>query len=150
IDNGINWAWLNGADIISNAYCINIYDRMIETAIVNALNNGCNGKVCVIVYRSGNIEYLITEFLANIYDRIIVVGAMSPCGERANPSSCDGQTGWGSSYGQKLDVVAPGVYIPTTELSGNAGWNPGDYDLDFLGTSAAAPHIAAVAGLILS
>src|SRR5690606_42103144 len=109
---------------------ISTYDPMIETVIENALNNGRNGKGCVIVFTSGNIEGLITEFPANSDDRIIVVGAMSPCGERANPSSCDGQTGWGSSYGQKLDVVAPGVDIPTTELSGNAGWNPGDYDLD--------------------
>ncbi|WP_339612149.1 S8 family serine peptidase [uncultured Xanthomarina sp.] len=51
--------------------------------------------------------------------------------------------------GDELDIMAPGTYIPTTDPTIN-GWVSEDYYFDFLGTSAAAPHVSAVAGLILS
>ena len=55
-----------------------------------------------------------------------------------------------SNYGSELDVVAPGVNIPTTDLLGNSGYAPTDYNLAFEGTSAACPHVSAIASLILS
>jgi len=62
--------------------------------------------------------------------------------------------GFGSNYGPKLDIMAPGVEILATDLLGSFGYTDDDYNdvvgEFFSGTSAAAPHVAGVAGLILS
>ena len=106
------------------------------------------------------------------------MGAISPCGERKSPTSCDTETSWGSNYGNALDIMAPGVLISTTDnnslrqsCNGYGGYNgynsytlhsilggnkissdytDRDYTVCFLGTSAATPHVAGVAALVLS
>ncbi|WP_104735973.1 S8 family serine peptidase [Hanstruepera ponticola] len=150
IANGVNWAWENGADVLNNSWKTFTQSDLVDEAYENALTQGRNGKGSIIVFSSGNNEGLITEYPANLDERFIVVGAISPCGERANPNSCDQQDSWGSAYGIELDVIAPGVFIPTTDISGTDGLDNGDYILTFNATSSAAPHVTAIAGLILS
>ena len=166
ISEGINWAWQNGADIISNSWG-GLPNSYVDNAITNALTKGRNGKGCVVVFATGNSNNEV-QYPANSNPDIIAVGAMSPCGERKNPSSCDTEQ-WGSCYGKELDVMAPGVLIATTDLQGDNGYNPKvfihreaggtkltsdfsdkDYTNCFNGTSSACPHVAGVAALILS
>lgn len=152
--NGMNWAWQNGASVISNSWGGGSGSTLLDNAITNALTLGRNGLGCVVVFATGNGNGGVSN-PANSNDDIIAVGAMSPCAQRKSPSSCDGETWWGSNYGTKLDIVAPGVKIPTTDRQGSNGYNTssgtaGDYFQTFNGTSSATPHVAAVATLILS
>ena len=147
--NGINWAWQNGADIISNSWGGGIPSNIFDNAITNALTNGRGGLGTVIVFITHNDNGLI-RYPANSNPDIIAVGAMSPCGERKNPASCDGEGWWGSNFGNTLDVIAPGVLIPTTDRQGLAGYDTDDYADTFNGTSSACPHVAGVAALVLS
>ena len=115
----------------------------VEDAVINAYNNDV-----VILFATGNYNTSI-DYPAK-YPETIAVGASSQCDERKSYTSCDGETWWGSNYGSEIDVVAPGVDIYTTDIGGSAGYSSGDYYSSFNGTSAACPHAAGVAALILS
>ena len=139
--NGFSWAWKNGADVISNSWGGYAPSSIIENAIDSALIYGRNGLGCILVFCTQNWETSVA-YPASL-PQVIGVGAMSPKGERKSYTSCDGEYWWGSNYGDGLDIVAPGVFVPTTT------WD-GDYTQDFNGTSAATPHVAGVAALVLS
>lgn len=130
--DGLNWAWKNGVDIISNSWGSSVKYQIIDDAIDSALTRGRGGKGCVIVFASGNNYAPIVGYPANSNSNILAVGAMNSKGFRANFSN----------YGKELDVVAPGVDILSTiPNNGIDSWN---------GTSMATPHVAGVAALILS
>lgn len=153
--DGIMWAYLNGADVISNSWGSGVQYTVIDDAIDSAFTYGRGGLGALVVFATGNDNNATVGYPANSDSRILAVGAMSMCAERKNPSSCDGETGWGSNYGTELDVVAPGVKIPTTDRQGSNGYNSssgtsGNYTQTFNGTSSATPHVAGLCGLILS
>lgn len=134
--NGINWAWNNGADVISCSWWCN-RSEMIEDAIDNALFFGRNRKGCVFVKSAGN-RYAATSpegssisYPGDYRPEVLTVGAIEKTGMRANISST----------GPALDVVAPGVGIYSTIPNGG---------MDYMnGTSMATPHVAGLAALIL-
>lgn len=150
---GMNWAVSNGAHVISNSYGGGSPSGVMNSAINNALNNGRGGKGCVVVFSSGNSNKSNAEYPGNYTSRILCVGAIDRCGVRSGridivPQSCDPWCSGcapGSSYGNPLDVVAGGTTIPSTKWNGNA-----NYLNAFGGTSAACPHVAGLAALILS
>ena len=129
--DGINWAWQNGADIISNSWGSGVQYQIIDDAINNALQYGRNGKGTLIVFATGN-NYGAVSYPANSNTNILSVGAITSTGTRSPFSN----------YGSQLDVVAPGSNILSTT------WYNGTTSLD--GTSMATPHVAGVAALILS
>jgi subtilisin family serine protease len=167
--NGFNWAWQNGADVISNSWGGYTPSSIIDDAITNTLNNGRNNKGTIVVFAAGNENNTNIRYPGNSNPDILVVGAISPCGERKSYTSCDGEWRWGSCYGTQLDIVAPGVLVPTTDRQGTAGYNPNvplhvnsggnkittdfaneDYTVWFNGTSSACPHVAGTVALVLS
>jgi subtilisin family serine protease len=155
IADGFNWSRINGAEVMSNSWGGGGASAVINTAITNALTLGRGGLGCVVVFATANDNAGTISYPANSNPDIIAVGAMSMCGQRKNPASCDGENWWGSNYGAGMDVVAPGVHIYTTDRQGNAGYNTsggvaGDYVTNFNGTSSACPHAAGIAALILS
>jgi subtilisin family serine protease len=129
--DGINWAWQNGADIISNSWGSSVQYDIIDEAIDSALIYGRSGKGTIIVFASGN-SYSSVSYPANSNSNIIAVGAIDINGTRASFSN----------YGTELDVVAPGVDILSTVLNNSIAY--------MSGTSMACPHVAGTAALVLS
>lgn len=168
IINAIYHAADNGADIISMSLGAAISsDPSTDAALTYANNAGV-----VILAATGN-ENVSTISYPAINTHVIGVGAASPCGERKRSSSsgsevnpgvstdpngwtCDGERWWGSNYGVNsqdaagaVDIIAPTI-LPTTDIQGSGGYNPGNYDGFFNGTSCSTPYAAGVCALILA
>jgi parallel beta-helix repeat protein len=157
--NAISYAASRAGDfdgmVISCSWFTSGDDTGIHNAIIEAHNAGV-----ACFFAAGNENEDTLRYPAQ-YLETISVGAMAPCGGlRKSPTTCDGED-WGSSYGDSLDIAAPGVNIYTTDMYGGNGRNPYDTPQDdlpepydytkyFHKTSSAAPQAAGVAALMLS
>lgn len=132
IVSGINYAVSQRVQVI-NLSLESPYGRhskYLEEAIENAVSKGI-----IVVVAAGNGEKITHTPVdtANVspanMDNAIVVGALDETGTK----------GSFSNYGDSVDIIAPGVDVPSTYLGAK-------YAL-MSGTSQAAPHIAAVAAM---
>lgn len=145
IVRGFRWAGAHGADIINCSWGAPFYDsdcelneQLIETVMDSLLVHGRNGLGCVIVFASGNESLSSCSMPGNKKDGILMVGAVDSVGRAPY-----------SNYGNELDVVAPGSYIYTTSCTSHN--NNYVCNCRFVsGTSFAAPHVSAIAALVLS
>jgi subtilisin family serine protease len=144
--DAINYATTRRTDfdglVLSNSWIMSSGDyTAVHNAIVNAYNNDV--LVCFAAGNgNGGIEY------PAIYPEAMAIAATSPCDERKSPTSCDGESWWGSDYGSQLDCAAPGVNIYTTDRQGSNGYSSGDYYSSFNGTSSATPLVAGIAAVV--
>jgi subtilisin family serine protease len=154
IMKAIDWAWQNGADVLSNSWGGGAPSNAIINAFERARTQGRGGKGCVIVIAAGNHSGPV-EFPATL-PNVLTVSASNEFDEPKTKTSADGEDWWGSNFGPEVDVAAPGVNNYTTDISGTAGYNTGgtalddDYVSNFNGTSSATPIVAGVAALVLS
>ncbi|MGE4618529.1 MAG: S8 family serine peptidase [Planctomycetota bacterium] len=146
--DALTWATDNGADILSNSWGGGSPSTAEQNTIQYAQTVGRDGLGCLVVFASGNQNTAVAFPAA--YNETIAVGATSPCDERKSPSSCDGDSSWGSNFGSQLTVVAPGAFLATTDNSGSGGFVNGDYLAGFSGTSAATPVVSGALALLLS
>lgn len=146
--DAIDWAWTNGADVLSNSWGGGPPVDVITNAFERARTKGRRGKGAVIVVAAGNDQAPVDY--PGTLRWVLTVGASNQWDQRKTRASKDGEDWWGSNYGEALDLLAPGVRIATTDIRGSRGYETGKYTLTFNGTSAATPHVAAAAALMLS
>ncbi len=142
--DGLEWAWnpsFGNADVISNSWGGGSPATAITNAINNAVNQGRGGLGCVVLFSTGNDFSSNVNYPASL-SNVIAVGATSKNDTKESYSN----------YGSAIDVVAPGGVqnIYSTDIVGTAGYSTSEYTSSFDGTSAACPHAAGVAALILS
>lgn len=144
---GIDWAWLNGADVLSNSWTMSAPSSDVTTAIINARFGGRGGFGSTVVFAAGNNNASAVSYPASLNSYVIAVGASNWCDQRRTPTNdaCNNNDpSWGSNYGGGLDLLAPGLAIYTTC---NGASCPSGYAY-MPGTSAATPMVAGAAALL--
>lgn len=166
------WAARNGADVISCSWGPPdgrwfdpndpLHNQVVplpdstRLAIDFAINNGRNGKGCVILFAAGNGNESVDNDGYASYRNVIAVAACNDKNQRSAYSDF-GRAVWcsfPSSDGRPS--LTPGIW--TTDRSGRAGYNSGtalqgdvagNYTNSFGGTSSACPGAAGVVALVL-
>ncbi len=121
-----------------------------EDSIKQAMDRAISNNI-VVVCAAGNLKQKILLFPAkykHTQDAIIAVGGCDKEGKvvekvkERNLANSSNLIEWSSVFGKALDIIAPASQIISTI-------NNDKHEM-FYGTSAAAPHISAVAAMILA
>ncbi len=151
---GLTWNVVHGAKVINFSvggrnmaaahYLNSLYAPVIrklvshgyDFVIVNAAGNGWdhddNNRTLNIPFNAANASIFAGMTNNAVAERTLVVGA----------TDVNGNLAYFSNYGNRVDVVAPGVNIYSSVASSDSGYD--SYD----GTSMAAPHVSGVAAMV--
>jgi subtilisin family serine protease len=145
--DAIDWAWRQGADVLSNSWGGGAPNDAISRAFGRARTQGRNGRGALVCIAATNEQRAIS--FPGSLPGYVTVGASTPDDERKTKTSADGENWWGSNFGPAMSLLAPGVFIWTTDISGARGYDPTDFTKTFNGTSSATPHVAGAIALLL-
>jgi thermitase len=149
VAEGLYYAADNGARVVSMSFGVYPSWMIWNFAIIEAALQYCHDKNVVLVAASGNENQNVSRF-PGTDPRTICIGGSNRDDVRKAIGDTSVESWWGACFGPDIDVVAPCLEIPTTDRLGAAGYTPTDYDMRFNGTSSATPHVAALAGLLIS
>jgi hypothetical protein len=149
VAEGLYYAADNGARVVSMSFGVYPSWMIWNFAIIEAALQYCHDKNVVLVAASGNENQNVSRF-PGTDPRTICIGGSNRDDVRKAIGDTSVESWWGACFGPNIDVVAPCLEIPTTDRLGAAGYTPTDYDMRFNGTSSATPHVAALAGLLIS
>jgi subtilisin family serine protease len=155
VAEAFRYAVEQGADIITNSWgyargttIAEAVDAAVRDAIDSAANEGRGGRGVLVVFGMTNeaVDNCGAPADISALESVVAVGVADQ----------DGLIG-SSGFGACMDLVAPAKPerrgtrgSATTDRTGIDGHADGDYFMAFGGTSAAAPLVAGVAGLLLS
>ena len=143
-----------GADVITNSWGRAEQARLAEdpalrAAIELAARSGRGGRGALVVFAVTNdpVDNCTSERADLVsLPEVLAVGVSNHRDELG-----------GAGFGDCLDLVAPSkpadrstVGVPAADRTGLDGYTADDYYMDFGGTSAAAPLVAGIAGLMLA
>jgi subtilisin family serine protease len=149
VAEGLFFAADNGARVVSMSFGVYPSWMVWDFSLIEAALQYAHEKNLVLVAASGNENQPISRFPGSD-PRTLCVGGSNRDDVRKRIGDTSSESWWGACYGPDVEVVAPCLEIPTTDRLGIAGYTPNDYDMFFNGTSSATPHVAALAGLVLS
>ena len=148
-----------GADVINNSWGpgFSLFFPLSTAegaAFAYAKETGRDGLGTVILFAAGNDTADVAGDAYASNPQVITVAASTNIDDWAEYSD----------FGAEVDVAAPSQGLPaqqdgipdddfgilTTDLPGDDGYDPGDYNSGFNGTSAASPVAAGVAALVIA
>lgn len=143
---GIDYATHYGARVINMSFNSTIWNP----AIINPYIDFAYNRNIIMCASTGNGNGLLVY--PATHPRVIACGASDLNDDRAVfRRDSSGNPILASNFGPGISVMAPGISIVTTNISGGSpGSNSGDYITGFWGTSAATPHVSGLAALLLS
>ncbi|GAE36608.1 S8 family peptidase [Halalkalibacter akibai] len=124
IAQGIEWSVSNGMHIVNMSLGGPTGSTTLQRAADNAYNRGV-----LLIAAAGNTGSAGISYPAR-YNSVMAVGAVDSNNNRASFST----------FGNELEIMAPGVSILSTHLSNQY--------VSLNGTSMASPHVAGVAALV--
>ena len=147
ISAAIGYATSNGARVISMSFGgtpaspLAYSTQGVQHAVTEAFAQK-NVVLCAATMNNGRADFIPYPAA---YPEVIACGA-SDRDDELCPFSNYNHT----SSGGKVSVVAPGMDVPTTANIGQGDSRDQNYTERWSGTSAATPHVAALAALIIS
>jgi hypothetical protein len=138
----IEHAWKHNAAVIANSWgqrSGTAVSAALEDAIREATTSGRGGKGAVVVFAAGNSFRENGALDLPSLSTVIAVGATAPDDHRESYSN----------FGPFVPLYAPAA-THSTDMLGLNGFAPGSYTTNFGGTSAAAPVVAGIAGVLLA
>ena len=145
--SAFNWMMDEGVSVINNSW--GSYSSLdAYTAIFKKLaTEGRNGKGIIIIFAAGNEGRDLDQ--TDINDE-----SESPYVFSIAASTRENKIATYSNYGNSVDFTTPGGTVTsgiiTIDARGSLGYNDGNYNQHFMGTSAAAPIASGVVTLMLA